>query len=50
MSVFLIVGSMVNWLKYRTYDQHGLGSKPTCAIMLCPLTLRHFALLGSLGK
>ena len=24
------------WLKHRTDDQHGLGSKPTCAILLCP--------------
>ena len=27
---------MVEWLKHRTDDQHGLGSKPTCAILLCP--------------
>ena len=27
-----IVGSVVEWLKHRTDDQHGLGSKPTCAI------------------
>ena len=29
------VGSVVEWLKHRTDDQHGLGSKPTCAILLC---------------
>ena len=31
----VIVGSVVEWLKHRTDDQHGLGSKPTCAILLC---------------
>ena len=43
---------MVECLKHRTDDQHGLGSKPTCAILLCPWkdTLRHFPLLGGLGK
>ena len=35
------VGSMVEWLKRRTYGQHGLGSKPTRAILLCPWE-RHF--------
>ena len=46
------VGSVVDWLKHRTDDQHGLGSKPTCAILLCPWErrLRHFLLLGDLGK
>ena len=28
--------SVVEWLKHRTDDQHGLGSKPTYAILLCP--------------
>ena len=48
----LIVSSMVEWLKHQTDDKHGLSSKPTCAILLCPWkdTLRHFPLLGSLGK
>ena len=34
------------------HDQHGLGSKPTRAILLCSWkdTLRHFPLLGGLGK
>ena len=35
------VGSVVEWLKHRTDDQHGLGSKPTYAILLCPWE-RHF--------
>ena len=26
---------MVELLKYQADDQHGLGSKPTCAILLC---------------
>ena len=26
---------MVEWLKHRTDDQHGLGLKPTHAILLC---------------
>ena len=30
------VGSTVEWLKHRINDQHGHGSKPTCAILLCP--------------
>ena len=36
-----IVGSVVEWLKHRTDDQHGLGSKPARAILLCPWE-RHF--------
>ena len=32
----MIVGSVVEWLKRRDRDQHGLGSKPTRAILLCP--------------
>ena len=27
---------MVEWLKRRARDQQGLGSKPTCAILLYP--------------
>ena len=34
-------GSVVEWLKRRARDQHGLGSKITCAILLC-LWERHF--------
>ena len=36
-----MVDSVVDWLKRRAYDQHGLGSKPTRAILLCPWE-RHF--------
>ena len=36
-----IVGSVVEWLKRRARDQHGLGSKPTRAILLCSWE-RHF--------
>ena len=32
----LIVGSVIEWLKRRDRDRHGLGSKPTRAILLCP--------------
>ena len=39
------VGSVVEWLKHRTDDQHGLGSKPTYAILLCPWE-RHFTALS----
>ena len=42
---YLIVGSMVEWLKRRARDQHGLGSKPTCAILLCPWE-RYFTALS----
>ena len=35
------VGIVVDWLKRRACDQHGLGSKPTRAILLCPWE-RHF--------
>ena len=44
--------SVVDWLKHRIVDQHGLGSKPTRAILLCPWE-RHFtahSLLGGLDK
>ena len=40
-----VVGSVVEWLKHRTDDQHGLGSKPTYAILLCPWE-RHFTALS----
>ena len=32
---------MVEWLKRRARDQHGLGSKPTRTILLCAWE-RHF--------
>ena len=35
------IGSVVEWLKRRARDQHGLGSKPNRAILLCPWE-RHF--------
>ena len=38
-------GTLVEWLKHRTDDQHGLGSKPTYAILLCPWE-RHFTALS----
>ena len=40
-----VVGSVVELLKCRAYDQHGLGSKPTRAILLCPWR-RHFTALS----
>ena len=36
---------MVEWLKRRACDQHGLSSKPTRAILLCPWE-RHFTALS----
>ena len=45
VSVKVLVGSVVEWLKGRTLDQHGLGSKPTRAILLCPWE-RHFMALS----
>ena len=35
-----MIGSVVEWLKRRARDQHGLAS-PTRAILLCPWE-RHF--------
>ena len=40
-----IVGSVVEWFKRRAYDQHGLVSKSTRAILLCPWK-RHFKALS----
>ena len=45
------VGSMVEWLKRRNCDRHGLGSKPSRAFC-CVLgkdTSQHFPLIGVLG-
>ena len=39
------VGSVVEWLKRRYCDRHGLGSKPTRAILFCPWE-RHFTALS----
>ena len=36
---------MVEWLRRRAYDQHGLGSKPTRTILLRPWE-RHFTALS----
>ena len=39
------VTAYIYWLTHRTDDQHGLGSKPTCAILLCSWE-RHFTALS----
>ena len=39
------VGSLVEWLKHRADVQHGIGSKPICAILLCPWE-KHFTALS----
>ena len=39
-----MVSSMVEWLKHRAFDQHGLDSKPTRLLLLCPWP-RHFMAL-----
>ena len=44
-TIKLLFGSVVEWLTHRTDDQHGLGSKPTCAILLCSWE-RHFTALS----
>ena len=36
MVKMLVVGSVVEWSKRRAHNQHGLGLKPTRAILLCP--------------
>ena len=41
----LNVDSMVEWLECRDCDRHGLGSKPTRAILLCPWE-RHLTALS----
>ena len=45
MLLKLVVGSVVEWLKSRARDQHGLGSKPTRATLLCSWE-RHFTALS----
>ena len=37
-------GNVVEWLERRDCHRHGLGSKPSCAILLCPWE-RHFMAL-----
>ena len=44
--VNIFVGSVVEWLKRRDCDRHGLNSKPTCAILLC-LRKNYFTVLSS---
>ena len=41
-----MVGNVVQWLACHAYDQHGLSSKSTCTILLCPWE-RHFTALSS---
>ena len=38
------VGSVIEWLERRDCDRHGLDSKPTSAILLCPLERQFIAL------
>ena len=45
-----VVGFVVVWLEGRDCDRHGLGSKHTYCCVLGKDTLRHFPLLGGLGK
>ena len=41
--IFLsLVSSVVEWLEHRNCDRHGLGSKPSCATLLCE---RHFTVI-----
>ena len=40
----LAIDSVVEWLRRRAHDQHGLGSKTTRAILLCRWE-RHFTAL-----
>ena len=41
---FVTVDRVVKWLESSDCDRHGLGSKPTRAILLCPWE-RHFTIL-----
>ena len=34
--LYILVGSVVEWLVRRDCDRHGPGSKPTRPILLCP--------------
>ena len=43
--IFKFIRSVVEWLNRQAYDQHGLNSKPTHAILLCPWE-RHFTALS----
>ena len=48
----LFVDSLAERLEHRDCDRHGLCSKLTCAILLCPWErhFRHLLLLGGFGK
>ena len=41
IAIMYAVGSVVEWLRRRARDQHGLGSKPTRAFLLRPWK-RHY--------
>ena len=41
-----LVDSVVEWLKRRDCTRHGLGSKSTRTILLCPWE-RHFTVLSA---
>ena len=41
----ITVGSTIKWLEPCEYDQYGLGSKSSFAILLCPWE-RHFMALS----
>ena len=43
--VLHLFSSMVKWLERHAYDQHGVGSKLTRAMLLCPWE-RHFMALS----
>ena len=48
-----MVGSVVEWLKHRTRDQHTVSVQNLLAPSCCVLekdTLRHIPLLGGLDK
>ena len=48
----LTVGSVVEWLKRRAYDQHVSVQNPLAPFccVLGKYTLQHFSLLGGFGK
>ena len=37
-----LIDSVIEWLRHHAHNQHGVGSKPTPAIPLCPWK-RYFA-------
>ena len=44
LEIFYFVDSVIEWLDHSAYDQHGISSKLTHAILLCPWE-RHFTAL-----